>query len=128
MGNMDLIFGLIMTGCGIYCLYTWGKIRATGKVPDGAMILPVGHSEDDCLDLEEYLSFIMPKFLIVSILVVLFGGIMLANAYLSVLDTWTAGMAPGLRLLVLELITCFIPLGVVIWFAVCLRRAQKRFF
>ena len=128
MGNMDLIFGLIMTGCGIYCLYSWGKIRATGKVPDGAMILPVGHSEGDCLDLQEYLSHIMPKFLILSILVTLFGCVTLGNAYFSILDVWTAAMTPGMRLLVLELVTCFIPLGVVIWFAICLRRAQKRFF
>lgn len=128
MGNMDLIFGLIMTGCGIYCLYTWGKIRATGKVPDGAMILPVGHSQDDCLDLPEYLSVIMPKFLIVSILVTVFGGIMLAEAYLDVLDILTASMSAGMRLLVLELFTCILPLGAVIWFAICLRRTQKRFF
>lgn len=128
MGNMNLIFGLITAGCGIYCLYLWFKIRTTGKVPEGSMILPRGGSIDDCLDAQEFLAAAMPRLLIFSVLILLFGLLTLADAYFGLINVWTADLSAGLRLLVLELITCILPLCVVIWFGVSMRRLQNKLF
>lgn len=128
MGNMNLMFGLITTGCGVYCLYLWGKIRASGKVPDGCMILPRGCTMEQCLDEALFLKAAMPRLMIFGLLISLFGIVTLAEAYFQVFDVWTAELSVGLRLLVLELVTCIIPLGVVIWFGVSLRRVQKKLF
>lgn len=126
MGDMNLMFGLITAGCGIYCLYLWGKIRLSGKVPDGCMILPRGCTMDECIDPEGYLAHAMPRLLIFSVLILLFGLVTLADVYFGLIDLWTAGLSVGMRLLVLELVTCIVPLAVVIWFGVSLRRMQKR--
>lgn len=128
MANMNLMFGLITVGCGIYCLYLWGKIRFTGKVPDGCMILPRSCTIDDCLDSELFLKSAMPRLLIFALLIFFSGLITLVDAYFNLLDLWTRELTAMMRLLVLELVTCIIPLAVVIWFGVSLRRVQKRLF
>lgn len=128
MGNMNLFFGLITAGCGIYCLYLWGKIKVSGSVPDGAMILPRGCTMDECLDAEEFLKAAMPRLLLFGLLIVFFGLVTLADVYFDFLNVWTAELSAGMRLLILELVTCIIPLAVVIWFAASLRRLQKRLF
>ena len=126
MGNMNLMFGLITAGCGVYCLYLWAKILLKGKVPDGCMILPRGSTMDECLDPEGFMAHAMPRLLIFSVLIMFFGLLTLADVYFDLLNVWTAGLSAGMRLLILELVTCFIPLGVVIWFGVSMRRVQKR--
>ena len=128
MGNMNLFFGLIMSGCGVYCLYQWLKIKKSGSVPDGNMILPRGASMNECIDAEEFLRAIMPRFMVFGLIILFFGLVTLADYYLDFLNLWTAALTPGMRLLVLELVTCIIPFGVVIWFAVCLRRTQNKLF
>lgn len=128
MGNMNLFFGLITAGCGVYCLYQWGKIKSSGAVPDGSMILPRGSTMDQCLDEEEFLKEIMPRLMLFGVLILFFGLLTLADVYFGLFDLWLAELSVGMRLLVLELITCILPLGAVIWFAVSLRRVQKRLF
>ena len=128
MGNMNLFFGLITAGCGIYCLYLWIKIRVTNRIPDGCMILPKGLSIDDCIDRTEYLAHILPRLMIFGVLITVFGAITLAEVYFPFFDALTADLTVGMRLLLLETVTCFIPLAVVIWFCVSMRRAQKRLF
>lgn len=126
MGDINLVFGVITAGCGIYCLWQWIKIRKTGVIADNSMILPRDCTADSCIDLEEFLAQIMPRLLVFGVLITLFGLFGLADAAFGFLDQWMAGATDGMRLLVLELVTCIIPLAVVIWFAVCLRRIQKR--
>ena len=128
MGNMNLFFGLITAGCGVYCLYLWGKIKVSGTVSDNNMILPRGKSMAQCLDKEEFLHMAMPRLLVFGLLILFFGLVTLADVYFGFLDLWTAGLSVGMRLLVLELVTCILPLGVVIWFGVSLRRVQNRLF
>ena len=128
MGNMNLIFGLITAGCGVYCLYQWGKIKTSGSVPDGCLILPRGSTMDECLDGEMFLKAAMPRLMIFGVLILFFGLLTLADVYFGLFDLWLAELSAGMRLLVLELITCIVPLGAVIWFAVSLRRVQNKLF
>ena len=128
MGNMNLFFGLITAGCGVYCLYLWGKIKMTGKVDDGNMILPRGSTMDECLDAGEFLKVAMPRLMLFGLLILFFGLVTLGDVYFGFLNLWTEALSAGMRLLVLELVTCIIPLAVVIWFAISLRRLQNKFF
>lgn len=128
MGNMNLMFGLITTGCGVYCLYLWLKIKLSGQVPDGAMILPRGYTMGDCLEPEEFMAHAMPRLMIFAVLILFFGVLTIADAYFDLINQWTAHLSGGMRLLVLEIVTCIVPLAVVIWFGVSLRRVQKRLF
>lgn len=126
MENMNLFFGLLSTGCGIYCLYLWLRIARSGSIPDGSIVVPRGSTMAQCLDADEFRSAISPRLLIFSLLIIVDGAFTLADSAFGLLDAWTAAMSLGMRLLILELVTCIIPLGVVIWFAAALRSIQKR--
>lgn len=126
MDNFNLLFGLITTGCGIYCLYLWIRIRRLGKLPEGCFLIPKGCKSDECVDEEEYRQLLQPRLLIFSLFISVVGFFTLADAAFGLLETWTAAMSVGMRLLIMELATCIIPLVVVIWFGLDLRRIQKK--
>lgn len=126
MIDMNFLFGVITGGCGIYCLYLWLKIRGSKTIPDNCMLVPREQTMAQCIDAEEYQSYIMPRLLIFGVVLLVFGLLGLGDYYFGIFDGVTAGLSAGMRLLVLELATCILPLLVVIWFGVCLRKSQKR--
>ena len=125
MDSMNHLFGMITLGCGIYCLYVWIKIHTSGKVPPNSVLLPKDCTMDKCLDPEEFITYVQPRLLIFSILIIGFGLFSVIDVYLGLMDAMTAGLSELMRLLVLEAMTCILPLAAVIWFAVCLRKIQK---
>lgn len=126
MIDMNFLFGVITGGCGIYCLYLWCKIHFGKQVPDNCMIVPREQTMAQCVDEEEFLGYMMPRLLIFGVVILAFGLVGLAEYYFGLLDGVTQGLSVEMRLLVLELITCIVPLLVVIWFAVCLKKIHKR--
>ena len=126
MDSMNNIFSLIMLGCGIYCLYVWLRIHRTGEIPANSIILPKDRTMDSCLDPEEFQSYIKPRLLVFSILIILFGVFGLVDAQLNLVVSLADGLSPLLRLLVIELVNFLLPFAVVIWFGVCLYRIQKQ--
>lgn len=126
MTNMNFLFGIITFGCGVYCLYLWCKIHFGKQVPDSCMLVPREQTMAQCVDGEEFLGYIMPRFLIFSVVILAFGIFGLADYHFGILNVWTQGLSAGMRLLVLELATCIMPLLVVIWFGVCLKKIHKR--
>ena len=128
MSDLNLIFGLITLGCGIYCLLSYRKMRTTGIIPPNSMILPKDRTIEQCLDKEFFLSYMMPRLLVFSVLICLCGIFSLVNDWLGLIKAWTQTLSPMAYLLILEGATCFLPLAVVIWFAACLKKAHKEFW
>ena len=126
MTDMNFLFAVIMAGCGVYCLYLWGKIHFGGQIPDSCMLVPREATMAQCIDAEEFAGYIMPRFLIFGAVILIFGIFGLADHYFGLLDMWTGALSAGMRLLVMEIVTCIVPLLVVIWFAVCLKKIHKR--
>lgn len=126
MQELNSMFGLITGGCGIYFLYLWLKIQRSGQIPEKFPLLSKENTMKNCLDAEEFVDYIRPRLLIFSLALTVFGFFGVANGYLGLINDWTQGWSPYVQLLVLELVSCVIPLAVLIWFAVCLSRAQKR--
>lgn len=125
MNNMNSYFSIITLGCGVYCLYVWFQVHRGAALSQNNLILPRDKTLDDCLDKAEFLHYVKPRLLVFSILIMLSGAFGMVNDQLGLIDQWTAGMSDGMHLLVLELLTCFLPLAIVIWFAVSLRRIHK---
>lgn len=126
MENVLLLFTVVMLAYGLYCLYLWVKIHRSGQMPEKSLILSQDFPMKRCIDPAEYLRYMKPRLLIFGIAITVFGLFCLADAALGLLDGWTAGFSTAARLLIMELVTCVIPLGILVWFAVCTHRIQKR--
>lgn len=121
-----LFFDIIMLAYGIYCLYVWVKLRKTGVMPEKSMLLSQELPMKNCIDPEEYVRYMKPRLLVFGITLVIFAAFCLANSAFGLVAAWTASMEVLARLFVEMLLTCLLPLAVLIWFAVSIHRIQNR--
>lgn len=125
MSSWNYLFSLVTLGLGVYGMVVWFRVRKTGKIPANSILLPKGRSLDDCIDVEVYLDYMMPRLLIFSILIFLFGVFSVADTLLDLIGQWTAGMSDLWQGLVIQLLTCMLPMGIVLWFALCVHKIQR---
>lgn len=120
INSMNSLFSMITLFFSVYCLYAWYQLRG-GTIPQKFALLPKEFSPEKCLDQELYVRYLRPRLLVFSILMVLTGVVGLLDARLGLFET----MLPGRGVLLAILLTSVLPLAVVIWFCVCLRKIQK---
>ena len=120
INSMNSLFSMITLFFSVYCLYAWYQIRG-GTIPQKFALLPKEFSPEKCLDQELYVRYLRPRLLVFSILMVLTGVVGLLDARLGLFEA----MLPGRGVLLAILLTSVLPLAVVIWFCVCLRKIQK---
>jgi len=111
-----LIFDLIALLCGVFCLYTWFRLRREKRLFKNSIICPSSKEPKDCLDEEAYIAYIQPKLLILGIVTFLFGAICMVDEKVHMFN-----------LLGQELCTA-VSLAVVVWFGVCTYKANKRYW
>lgn len=126
MTDINGFFNLLIFGCGIYCLFQSIQLVRTGKLPNNSIILAKDRPLSKCLDPEGFITYMKPRFLTFSILIVLSSLVAIINDFTGFLDAWIAPMSPGMRLVVLEVVSFLFPLVVLIWFAVCLVKTQRK--
>ena len=120
INSMNSLFSMITLFFSVYCLYAWYQLRG-GTIPQKFALLPKEFSPEKCLDQELYVRYLRPRLLVFSILMVLTGVEGLLDARLGLFEA----MLPGRGVLLAILLTSVLPLAVVIWFCVCLRKIQK---
>ena len=120
INSMNSLFSMITLFFSVYCLYAWYQLRG-GTIPQKFALLPKEFSPEKCLDQELYVRYLRPRLLVFSILMVLTGMVGLLDARLGLFEA----MLPGRGVLLAILLTSVLPLAVVIWFCVCLRKIQK---
>lgn len=123
--NISTIFALIMLAAGVYFVYLFIMGRSKKKFPDTCLIFPKGAKFQDCADPEGYVDYIAPRLLIFGIVLLVIGGFDLADASFGLLESWTASLSTLMQILIAEFISVVLPLAALIWFAVCLNKAQK---
>lgn len=108
------LFDLIITGCGIYVVYTTIKTKVTGEVASGLMI---GKNVDikKAKDIKGFISYMYGKTLFIGILTVICGLLGLLNTYM--LD----------NLVLLELIVCCVYFVLLIIYCIISVKAQKKY-
>lgn len=125
-GGFNSLFNLITLGYGIYAVYTWVRLLRE-PLFSNPLLIPKDLAPKDCLDPETYVTYIRPRILILGIIAALSGGIGLAGEAAGFLPA--AAAAIGLDSATFQLIFLVaLPLVVVVWFAVCLVRAQRKYF
>ena len=120
INSMNSLFSMITLFFSVSCLYAWYQLRG-GTIPQKFALLPKEFSPEKCLDQELYVRYLRPRLLVFSILMVLTGVVGLLDARLGLFEA----MLPGRGVLLAILLTSVLPLAVVIWFCVCLRKIQK---
>ena len=125
-GGFNGIFNLITLGYGLYAVYTWFRLLRE-PLFSNPLLIPKERAPKDCLEPETYVAYIRPRTLVLGVIAALSGGIGLLGEGMGFLAA--AAAAIGMDLLPFELLYLVaLPLAVVIWYAVCVVRAQKKYF
>ena len=114
--DLFMIVDVLVAGCGVYCLGQWWKLKQAGHLVDCKVIFPNGCNAANCRDPEGFYTYIMPRFLIFS-LVTFFSGLF---ATLNDLLTFLPSMATLVANLIFFLF--------IVYFGVITSRCYKRFF
>lgn len=83
MTGFELYFNIITLAAGVYFLYTWWKLRRSGKLFANQLLIPKDAKPGDCLDEEGYIDYVRPKLLLAGIICALVGIICLADSQLD---------------------------------------------
>ena len=125
-GGFNSIFNLITMGYGLYAIYTWFRLLRE-PLFSNPLLIPKDLAPKDCLDAASYVTYIRPRTLVLGIIAALSGGVGLAGEAAGFLPAVAASI--GLDANVFQLVFLVaLPLAVVIWYAVCLVRSQRKYF
>ena len=86
MSTLDLYFSLIGLAVGLYCLYTWFKLKREGKLFTNQLLVPKDSKPEDCVDEEGYIRVMSPLLLIAGLVWAVTGALDFANCTLHFLD------------------------------------------
>lgn len=112
--ELDLVFGLIGIGSGIYCLFSVYMMRKTGIICKSLFIDKVTEHKK-CKDTGAFLVEVLPVTIILGIVTMLYGISILVNSFVV-----TCTIAVGVLL-----VAAF---AVIVWFAVISNKAKKKYF
>lgn len=114
---VDVMAAALYLGFGLYCLAVWLRLRQGKPLGNGRRILmPGGFRERKCRHPEAYKGYMRPRVLALGIGLVLFGAAFLADHY-----TGSGSTAVALALLVL-------PLALLVWYVLAMRKAAKQWW
>lgn len=115
--TMDLLIVAMFVGFGLYCIYTFIRLKRECMLFDSKVLYPGNCRYQDCTDPVGFIEYIQYRILIFGILLTICGGISALNAYvLSITSLW------------LSLLLVAVPLAVLAWFVIIQRKAAKRFW
>ena len=114
---VDVMAAALYLGFGLYCLAVWLRLRQGKPLGNGRRILmPGGFRERKCRHPEAYKGYMRPRVLALGIGLVLFGAAFLADHY-----TGSGSTTVALALLVL-------PLALLVWYVLAMRKAAKQWW
>lgn len=114
---VDVMAAALYLGFGLYCLAVWLRLRQGKPLGNGRRILmPGGFRERKCRHPEAYKGYMRPRVLALGMGLVLFGAAFLADHY-----TGSGSTAVALALLVL-------PLALLVWYVLAMRKAAKQWW
>lgn len=114
--DLFLIVDALVAGCGIYCFGQWLKLKQAGHLVDSKIIYPNGCNAGNCRDPEGYYAYIMPRFLLFSLVTFLSGLFATLNDLLAFLPDMATLAANGVFFLF------------IVYFGAVISRSYKRFF
>lgn len=118
--SMNSILSLLTVLAGLYCFCAWFQLRK-GTIPEKFLLLSKELPADQCLDQEQYTTYLRPRLLVIGAVTTVFGGFTLLDDRFSLLEQWCPEQAFAIGLLT----SSILPLAAVIWFCFCLNKIQR---
>lgn len=125
MDFFSLMLLILQIGCGVYCIYTWLRLRKEWRLFDNKIMLPGNCSVKDCVDEDGFLEFIVPKMLFFGLALIVLGLLYLPGIL------FYSGLDLGLPQLMLTILNYALPVlsvGAFVWFLVMQRKAAQLFW
>ena len=116
MDDFSLIIDVLAVACGIYTLYTYVRLRQSGRLFPNSLLIPRDMTPKDCRDTEAYIRYIRPRIFILGIDLLAYGSIVLLNDALGLWGNLASLICAGFGFV-----------GI-IWYGVCTYKANKAYW
>lgn len=114
---LDSLMLIMLFGFGIYGLYSAIRLRKEQLLFPNKFLYPGNCDPAACLDPGEFIDYITPRALILSVALILLGVLLALNSFVLHIDSW-----------IIDLCMIVMPLAVIIWYCVVQRKAAKHFW
>lgn len=105
---------LIVIAVGVYGFYSWYMLMKKQEIKK-TLLIGGSLTPEQCIDVEGFAGYMGSKLLILSADLLIFGAISAYNSYVEEI-----GMLLWIAMAVF--------LGIIVWYCVCLRKANERYF
>ena len=113
----DILMLLLLLGIGFYGLYSAIRLRKEQLLFPNKFLYPGSCQPEECLDAGEFIDYITPRAIILSVLLLVIGALFALNAFVLHIDSW-----------MIDLAMLIVPVGLLAWYGVIQRKAAKRFW
>ncbi len=113
---MDMMVAITYFCFGVYCLSSYFLLRKRKVLVANKILYPRDCDPARCRKPEAFISFILPRVLLLGVVLVLFGGLFLLDHFVGTGSPW------------LTLVTIFLPLAFFAWYVREQRKATQRFW
>ena len=114
---LDMLMLLMLFGFGIYGLYSAIRLRKEQMLFPNKFLYPGNCDPAACLDPGEFIDYIIPRALILSVALILLGGLFALNVFALHINSW-----------IIDLCMIVMPVAVIIWYCVVQRKAAKNYW
>ncbi len=114
---LDTLMLIMLFGFGIYGLYSAIRLRKEQLLFPNKFLYPGNCDPAACLDAGEFIDYITPRALILSVALILLGGLLALNSFVLHIDSW-----------IIDLCMIVLPLAVIVWYCIVQRKAAKNFW
>ena len=114
---LDSLMLIMLFGFGIYGLYSAIRLRKEQLLFPNKFLYPGNCDPAACLDPGEFIDFIIPRALILSVALILLGGLLALNSFVLHIDSW-----------LIDLGMIVMPVGVIVWYCFVQRKAAKNYW
>lgn len=114
---LDSLMLIMLFGFGIYGLYSAIRLRKEQLLFPNKFLYPGNCDPAACLDPGEFIDFIIPRALILSVALILLGGLLALNSFVLHIDSW-----------LIDLGMIVMPVAVIVWYCFVQRKAAKNYW
>lgn len=117
LDTFDVIMLLMFVGIGIYGLYSSIRLRREQVLFPNKFLYPGGCAPEECLDPGEFIDFIVPRCIVLSIVLILMGGLFALNTFVLKLDGF-----------IVDLASLIVPVALLAWFGIFVQRKAAKLY
>lgn len=113
----DVLMLVMLLGYGAYGLYSAIRLRREQLLFPNKFLYPGGCAPEECLDPGEFIDFIFPRAVILSVLLIVMGGLFALNSFVLKLDSFYT-----------TLVWIVVPILVLGWFGLFVQRKAAKLY